>query len=245
VITIIVSLAIRVTPMGAGDFGAQTLAQHVYASIREQLISGALSPGEKLSLRYVGEWLGVSMTPVREAVSKLVSDQALEVLPNRAVRVPVLSLARFRELTLIRLAIEGFAAERAAAMRSAKQLAAMRRHDAAYRRQCGRRNPNVEAAVRANQALHFAVYAAAGLPSLLPIIQGLWLRIGPVLKLDLTARRDLLHPGGAERCHAQLVAAIDAMDSAAARAAMEADIGAAAAFIEAHGVLSTAPSTGR
>jgi DNA-binding GntR family transcriptional regulator len=223
--------------VGESDRGTQTLAQHVYASIRERLISGALSPGEKLSLRSIGDWLGVSMMPVREAVSKLVSDRALEVLPNRAVRVPVLSLPAFRELTQIRLAIEGFAAERAAAMRSAKQLAAMQRHDAAYRRQCGRPNPNVGAAVRANQALHFAVYEAAGLPSLIPIIQGLWLRIGPVLNLDLRARRDLLRPGGAEQCHAQLVTAIEARDATAARAALEADISAAAAFIEAHRLL--------
>ena len=222
--------------------GTQTLARRVYARLRGQLISGALAPGQKLSLRSVAERLGVSMMPVREAVSKLVADEALEVLPNRAVRVPVLSLDKFRELTLIRVAIEGFAAGRAALMRSPSQLASMRRHDAAYRRQCGRPRPNVEAAVRANQALHFAVYGAAGLPSLVPIIEGLWLRIGPVLNLDIRSQTDLLRPGAAERCHAQLVAAIDATDSERARAALEADIRAAAAHIELRGILSAAPS---
>jgi len=222
--------------------GRQTLARRVYARLRGQLISGALAPGEKLSLRCVAERLGVSMMPVREAVSKLVADEALEVLPNRAVRVPVLSLDKFRELTLIRVAIEGFAAARAALMRSPSQLASIRRYDAAYRRQCGRPRPNVEAAVRANQALHFAVYGAAGLPSLIPIIEGLWLRIGPVLNLDIRAQPELLQPGASERCHAQLVAAIDATDSEQARAALEADIRAAATSIESRGILSAAPS---
>lgn len=224
--------------VGGGERGAQTLGRQVHAGLREWLISGALSPGDKLSLRTVGERLGVSMTPVREAVSRLVADAALEVLPNRAVRVPVLSLAKFEELTAIRLAIEGFAAERAAVMRSPRQLAAIRRHDAAFRRQCGSKRPNVEAAVKANQALHFAVYAAAGLPALMPIIEGLWLRIGPVLNLDMRASPERLRFGAAERWHSKLVAAIDAMNAPAARAALAGDIGSAAAFIATRGVLS-------
>jgi DNA-binding GntR family transcriptional regulator len=226
--------------MTDGQRGAQTLGRQVHAGLREWLISGALSPGDKLSLRTMGERLGVSMTPVREAVSRLVADAALEVLPNRAVRVPVLSLAKFEELTAIRLAIEGFAAERAALMRSPQQLAAIRRHDTAFRRQCGRQRPNVEAAVKANQALHFAVYAAAGLPELMPIIEGLWLRIGPVLNLDMRASPERLRFGAAEQWHAKLVAAIDAQDARAAHAALAGDIETAAAFITARGVLSTA-----
>lgn len=219
-------------------YSARTLGGQVYAGLRDWLISGELSPGEKLSLRTMADRLGVSMTPVREAVSRLIADEALEVLPNRAVRVPELSLAQFRELTSIRLAIEGFAAERAATIRSPRQLAAMRRFDAAFRRQCGRPRPDLAAAVRANQALHFAVYAAAGLPSLMPIIEGLWLRIGPVLNLDMRASPQRLRLGAAEHCHAQLVAAIGAMDPLAARAAIAADISGAAEFIESRGVLA-------
>ena len=224
--------------MNETRYSAPTLGGQVYAGLREWLISGELSPGEKLSLRTLADRLGVSMTPVREAVSRLVADAALEVLPNRAVRVPELSLAQFRELTSIRLAIEGFAAGRAATMRSARQLAAMQRFDAAFRRQCGRRRPDLAAAVRANRALHFAVYAAAGLPSLMPIIEGLWLRIGPVLNLDMRSSPERLRPGAAEYRHARLVAAIGAMDPRAARAALAADISGAAEFIASRGVLA-------
>jgi DNA-binding GntR family transcriptional regulator len=215
----------------------RTLAQQVYGDLRESLISGVLSPGEKVSLRSVAEQLGVSMMPVREAVSRLVADHALEVLPNRAVRVPVVSLPQFRELTTIRIAIEGFAAQRAAGLRSAAELASMRRFDAAFRRQCGRARPDAGAAVKANQSLHFSVYAAARLPALMSIIEGLWLRIGPVLNLDLRDRPERLRMGGAERCHADLVAAIAQGNGRGARAALVADISGAAAFIESRGVL--------
>lgn len=225
------------TRRGRGGVQPRTLAQLVYAELREALISGALSPGEKISLRTVAEQLGVSMMPVREAVSRLVADQALEVLPNRAVRVPVVALPQFRELTTIRMAIEGFAAERAANLRAPRDLAAMRRFDAAFRKQCGRVNPDAGAAIRANQSLHFAVYGSARLPALMSIIEGLWLRIGPLLNLDLRASAARLQLGGAERCHADLVAAIARGDAAGARAALVADIAGAAAFIESRGVL--------
>lgn len=215
----------------------QTLTQQVYADLREWLISGTLSPGDKLSLRRVAEQMGVSMMPVREAVSRLVADAALEVLPNRAVRVPVLSLERFRELTTIRLALEGFAAERAASMHTPADLRAIRRHDAEFRRQCGLKKANTGAAVRANRALHFSVYAAAGLPALIPMIEGLWLRIGPVLNLDMRASPERLQTGLAEQCHAKLVRAIAARDPLAARNALTADIQGAATFIESRSVL--------
>lgn len=215
----------------------RTLVQQVYAEMREWLVSGALTPGEKVSLRTVAERQNVSMMPVREAVSRLVADRALEVLPNRAVRVPVLSLPRFRELTTIRIAIEGFAVERAAQLRTAQELVAMQRFDAAFRRQCERARPDPVAAVKANRALHFAVYRAARLPALVTIIEALWLRIGPVLNLDLRGSPERLKMGGAEACHADLVAAIERHDKRRARAALVADISRAAAFIESRGVL--------
>src|SRR5262245_18205620 len=80
-----------------GSLLHETLGERVTGELRELLISGRLAPGEKLSLRRVAEALGVSMMPVREAVSRLAADKALEVLPGRAVRVPMLTLAQFRE----------------------------------------------------------------------------------------------------------------------------------------------------
>ena len=82
----------------------QTLGERAYAKLADLLISGRLAPGEKLSLRAAADVLGVSIMPVREAVSRLVADKALEVTPNRAVRVPLMSAAQFRDLTKVRIA---------------------------------------------------------------------------------------------------------------------------------------------
>ncbi len=214
-----------------------TLGAQVQERLRGRIVSGVLSPGEKVSLRTLAAQLGVSMQPVREAVSSLVADRALEVLPNRAVRVPILTLAQFEELTAIRLAIEGFAAERAAQCRTADDLRRIRRHDAAFRRQGARARPDLAAAVAANKDFHFAVYRAAALPELLPIIEGLWLRIGPVLNVDLRSNLSKTRMGKSAGHHETLVAAISAGDARAARRALSADIAGAAKHIEAQGVL--------
>ncbi|MEO5701125.1 MAG: GntR family transcriptional regulator [Casimicrobiaceae bacterium] len=209
----------------------------MHRQLRELLVTGVLSPGEKLSLRTIAARLGVSVQPVREAVSRLVADRALEVLPNRAVRVPVLSLPQFRELTVIRLAIEGFAAQQAAASRTSGDLKAMRAEARAFRRERARSALDLAVAVASNQALHFAVYRAAGLPELLPIIEGLWLRVGPVLNLDMRSNVARVRIGRAHRCHEDLIAAIARRDTRAARAALVADIAEAARYIESCGVL--------
>jgi DNA-binding GntR family transcriptional regulator len=214
-----------------------TLGAQVLTHLRSQLITGMLAPGDKVSLRTLAVQLGVSMQPVRDAVARLVAERALEVTPKRSVQVPLMSLPQFRELTAIRLGVEGFAAEQAARERGGSQRAMLSRFEAAFRRQSKRRAPDVDAAIRANANLHFAVYRAAAMPALVAIIEGLWLRIGPVLNLDLRDGENRLASGIAARCHAALVAAVLAGDARCASAALRDDIGNTAAFIEARDVL--------
>lgn len=214
-----------------------TLGAQVLVHLRAQLITGLLAPGDKLSLRSLALQLGVSMQPVRDAVSRLVAERALEVAPKRSVQVPLMRLAQFKELTTLRLGIEGFAAEQAAHRHGGAERATLRRHEAAFRRQSQRRTPDIDAAIVANAKLHFAIYRAAGMPALVPIIEGLWLRIGPVLNLDMRGGTGRLTSGVAMNCHAALLAAIKRGDAASARDALLEDIRSTAEFIEARGVL--------
>lgn len=220
-----------------GPLERVTLGERVHTELRELLMSGELAPGQRMSLRSVAKTLGVSSMPVREAVARLVSDQSLEVLPNRAVRVPLMTLARFRELTTVRLVVEGFAAEEAARSRVSADLASMRSAEQAFLAEVRSPHPKAEQAVRANKELHFAVYRASYLPTLVGIVEGLWLKIGPVLNFDLKISHERLRNGGAAEHHRLLVAAIDAKDGTAARNALVDDIKGAAAFIESTGRL--------
>ncbi|PTM43345.1 GntR family transcriptional regulator [Bosea sp. 124] len=221
-----------------GALQRETLGERVTGELRSLLVAGRLAPGEKLSLRRVAEALGVSMMPVREAVSRLAADRALEVLPGRAVRVPVLSLEQFRELTRLRLVVEGFAAEEAARRATAANIAQIAAHDADFRKAASADPPDSAGAVAANRDLHFALYEAAGMPSLIEMIERLWLKAGPILNLDMRDEPRRLKGGSAMQAHARLLEALRAQDAAAARAALEDDITAAAAHIEDTGQLS-------
>lgn len=221
-----------------GFLARETLGERVTAELRALLVSGRLAPGEKLSLRRVAEALGVSMMPVREAVSRLAADKALEVLPGRAVRVPVLTLERFRELTRLRLVVEGFAAEEAARVATEEQVARVAVHEAIFAEAANADPPRSADGVAANRDLHFAIYEAAGMPALVEMIERLWLKAGPILNIDMRHEPIRLKGGNAVQAHAALLDAMRRRDPAAARAALESDIRAAAAHIESTGRLA-------
>jgi len=215
----------------------RTLGETVYAHLSELLVSGRLAPGERLSLRDSAAALGVSVMPVREAVSRLVADHALEVAPNRAVRVPTMTVAQFRALADTRKAVEGLAASRAALHRTPEQLGAIRASEAAFRAMAQRRRPDKIRAVALNRDVHFTIYGACGLEPLREIIVGLWLKAGPVINLDLREHPQRLRTGSAVQHHAAALAAIEAGDGDAAAQAISADIQDAADFIIARGKL--------
>lgn len=209
-----------------------TLGDQTFRQLSGLLISGQIAPGERLSIREIAEAFGVSMTPVREAVSRLAATGALEVSRNRAATVPVMNVQKFRDITRVRIEIEGFAAALAAENRTAEDLKAIEAAERAFRDLSSTRPQDVSNAVQRNQQLHFEIYAAAHSPTLLEIVQALWLRVGPVLNLDLRENPDRLESGIATLCHADALDAIRDRDPDAARAAIARDIDAAARFIE-------------
>ena len=116
-------------------------------------------------------------------------------------------------------------------------LDAIAEAEEAFRREAAKKKPDHAAAVALNQALHFAVYAAAGSQTLLGIIHALWLKAGPVINLDLRANPDRLKHSRARFFHADLLQALRARDGAAARGAVAADLQGAADYILANGSL--------
>ena len=215
----------------------QTLADQVYGDLKEILLSGRAAPGERFTLRGLAGAIGTSAMPVREAVSRLVAENALEVLPNRAVRVPLMPRARFQELRLIRCSLEGLATEIAVREASDAEIAEVERFERLFAAERDKPQPDGAEAMRHNKDLHFALYRAAHLPTLFQMIEGLWLQIGPVLNLDFRAGPERVRQGEAHIRHAAMVAALKARDPAAARTALVADIWSAGDFILSRDVL--------
>lgn len=209
----------------------ETLGANVLAQIKNLLLTGQVMPGEQLSLRSTAEALGVSVMPVREAVYQLVADHALEVAPNRSVRVPVLDAAQFSEITQIRLQVEGFAVERATQNVTQSLINSLRETNELLANKMGPTGKDMAEVVRLNKDLHFTTYTAAGMPMLVQIIEGLWMRIGPILNYDLRAGSERTENKIAVEHHTRMIDALERNDAAAAREALQSDIRSAFEYI--------------
>ncbi len=95
------------TGMSLAPVGRETVQDRVYAELRRALIGGVFAPAQVLTIRELADALATSTMPVREALGRLITEQALEALPNRTIRVPPVTLARIDDLLRARILIEG------------------------------------------------------------------------------------------------------------------------------------------
>ena len=218
----------------------RTLGADVYVQLRELLISGRMMPGEQLSLRSTAEALGVSVMPVREAMQRLVAEQALEVGPSRVIRIPMMAASQFREITSIRVKLEGYATEQACKLITDSTWSHIVALHEGFAREMAMPSPDGSRLISLNKEFHFAIYQAAEMPMLLRLIQTLWLRIGPILNYDLRTVTRRVPGGAAVDHHAELVEALRRKNVEAARAALQKDIESAADYLVSAGVLVVA-----
>jgi DNA-binding GntR family transcriptional regulator len=156
-----------------------TLNDRAYAALKQGLISGDFKPGQALVIRSLADTFGISTTPIREALQRLVAERILEIQLNRTIAVPMLSLSTFTELSKIRCAVEGLAGELGAKSFDAEDLGRLTvcvaGMDAAIQASDGKRYLSL------NEQFHFQIYERANAPILLDLIKDLWGRIGPYM----------------------------------------------------------------
>jgi DNA-binding GntR family transcriptional regulator len=109
-----------------------TLADQAYRALREEIISGRLEPGERLTERHLATRLGVSPTPIREALQRLEHEHLIQRTDTRRLLVAEPSVHRLYELTLIEAALRGVGARLAAENATEKELAAIEETHAAF-----------------------------------------------------------------------------------------------------------------
>lgn len=204
-----------------------TLTDQVYERLRRGLIVGVWAPGDRLSARSIARDMGVSLTPVREAMLRLANEGALEVGETRSFRAPVLSKREYGELLRIRLALEPMAASIAAGRVTRERVDAI---EAINERLAGLLRAEAFAeAFEVDAEFHLSVYDEADQPLLRSIISSLLLRAGPTrTRLSRDYRRSLT----GYNHHRRIVAALRAGDPEAAREALAGDLteGAAKVF---------------
>jgi DNA-binding GntR family transcriptional regulator len=159
------------TPLAAAP-RHRTMAEAALERLREAIIMGELTPGTPLRLEDLARSLGMSISPIREAVRQLEALGLAEHVPHHGAKVMGLDVEELRELFSIRLALEGMALRRAAELFTDADEAAARANLAAYDE--ARRREDVRTAVSAHRSFHFSLYEAARSSWLLRLIRPAW-----------------------------------------------------------------------
>jgi DNA-binding GntR family transcriptional regulator len=157
----------------------ENLSAMIYSQLRAALMEGRFWPGYRIKIRELAAELGVSETPVREALMQLVVEGGFTMDAGRSIVVSELSCADYVELRDIRLELEAMAAERATARISTSEIKLMKEAHAQLVE--AEATGDWREAVRANYLFHHTLYRAADMPHLMGIIENIWLRNGPLL----------------------------------------------------------------
>lgn len=153
----------------------------VYRQLRDLVLFGELAPGDAVTIQGLVQTLGAGMTPVREAIRRLIAEGALRFQGNRRVSVPTLSLDELSEIDFLRKNVESQLAERAARHISAADISALSQIDSTL--DTAILNGDVRGYLKANYQFHMTLYARADAPILLGVADQLWLRFGPSLRV--------------------------------------------------------------
>ena len=196
-----------------------TTAAHerVYRALRTRIMHGEIGLGEASTLRGIGELYGVSMTPAREAVRRVVAEGALFLSSSGRVSTPALSNDRIEELATLRALLEPELASRAlprahfalierleAINQGVSQMIA--RHDAT-------------GYIRMNLEFHRTLYLRAQAPAMLAIAETVWLQLGPTMRA-LYGRLNRTEP---PYHHKLIISALKAGDEPGLRLAVRTD----------------------
>ncbi len=197
---------------------AERLSQRAYQAIRVALRSGELRPGQRLILRPLAARLGLSATPVREALLRLVSEQALGLDERNSVLVPTLGSDELDELRELRIDLEGRAAAVVAERATAQQIHIFEGIQAKLREAVA--SGDRAEMLAQNDAFHHEILARSNRPTLLKMVDALQVRFGPLNAL----LESFDNPITPDHPHERLLDALRARDPAAARAAIVSDI---------------------
>jgi DNA-binding GntR family transcriptional regulator len=205
---------------------SEPLHEQAYNSLKDALRSGRFKPGDVMTIRGLGAMLGISATPVREALQRLIAAQALQLRPNRTIIVPILTRQRFAEITKVRLRLEGLAALEAIKHLKTSDFEALREHSDAM--DTALLESRFNDYLLHNERFHFVVYEAAQMPFLRQLIDLAWLQTGPWLNQLASAGkfRDV-----ANSIHREIIAMAVLGDASGVHEAISRDISEAAQFL--------------
>lgn len=190
----------------------------VYRNLRSQIMHGEVPPGSSLTLRGIGREFGVSMTPARESVRRLVAEGALTLSSSGRVSTPDLSNERIEELTALRALIETELASRALPRAHFALIERLTAINVTVAENVAK--GDAVGYIRSNLEFHRTLYLRAQAPAMLAMAETVWLQLGPTMR-RLYGRLSRAEP---PKNHRLILAALKAGDEPGLRLAVRADV---------------------
>ncbi len=206
--------------------------ERVYRRLRNLILWGEIAPGQPVTIQGLTERLDAGMTPVREAIRRLIAEGALDFQGNRRVSVPELTAAHLDELIYARKALDSRLTEMAFSHITASDIEGLEEIDAALDRAIAA--GDIRGYLDLNHRFHSRIYTLARASILTDLAEGLWLRFGPSLRVVCGRVGTQNLPD----LHKQAIAALRRGDPTGAAHAMEQDV------VQGMEVVRTALSTG-
>ena len=203
-----------------------TLQDSTYQRLRQWVTVGRFLPGERLKIHDIARQLGTGVMPVRSALQRLAAEGALVNVPHAGMLVPRLSKTEFDDVLQTRLLLEGEAAERGALRLEVADIAELDALEHAMDEALAARD--AKAYLDANERFHLRLYQAAASPTLMGLIETVWLKVGPLSNrlFDAPDALPVLN-----QAHGELMRALHQRDGAGVRRAVEQDLRVAGQFL--------------
>ncbi|MFT5741997.1 MAG: DNA-binding GntR family transcriptional regulator [Paracoccaceae bacterium] len=190
----------------------------VYRTLRTRIMHGEMSPGQPLTLRGIGKEFGVSMTPARESMRRLVAEGALSMSSSGRVSTPEHSNERLEELAALRALLEPELASRALPRAHLALIDRLETINAGVSQMVARQD--APGYIRMNLEFHRTLYLRAQAPAMLAMAETVWLQVGPTMR-SLYGRLRRTEP---PYHHKLILAALKAGDEPGLRLAVRTDV---------------------
>ena len=147
------------------------LREVVFNNIRDAILKGQLKPGERLLENHLADKLGVSRTPVREALRMLEQENLVELIPRRGAQVLDISAEDIKNILEIRSALEVVSIRHACQKMDNDSLKELKKHNAEFEAAFEARD--YEGVATADEKFHDVIFSAAGNKRLVVIISNI------------------------------------------------------------------------
>ncbi|GIF73583.1 GntR family transcriptional regulator [Asanoa siamensis] len=204
-------------PERGGLIARSLLRDDAFRSIRSAIVDGTLAPGERINDGDLAQWLGVSRTPVREALARLEEAGLVQTKPGRYTMVSPLDPRAVRAAQSVVAAMHELAVREAVPTMSPAEIEAMRAANARFA--AALRADDVEAAIAADDEFHEVAVTASGNPALAAVLD----QFTPVLRRLERLRFSSLRGRESVDLHDRIIALCERRDSEGAGAVARAN----------------------